>query len=799
MSRSKSRKSKSRPQKAAAPASGPAAGAASPERQRYRQACQWAAQGRTQEARRLYEALAAEAVEPALQALVHNDLGTLAAVAGDLETARREYRQALALDAACLPARRNLELLQTDPAPLATAAPVAPKSKVPAASASPSSTKVAVVSFLFNWPSTGGGIVHTVELAQFLARAGYEVRHFYVRYAPWEIGIVERPLSFPSQALDFAEAEWNVPTIQKRLRQAVDAFGPDRVIITDSWNVKPLLAEALRGYPYILRLQAMEMLCPLNNVRLLSDSPDDFRQCPRHQLADPQGCRRCLDERGHFSGYLHQAERALSGVDTPAYYESLLRALREAEAVLVVNPLHEAMLSPYAKQVRVVTAGMDPARFPWPEPPRPPVGKTILLFAGLVQEPMKGFDVLHRACALLWQRRQDFELVATADPPGPIDPFTRFVGWQSQEDLPRRLREADVLVMPTVAQEALGRTAVEAMAAGRPVIASRLGGLPFTVGDGATGLLFEPGDAADLARKIEMLLDDPALRQRLGLAGRQRFEEHYAWEGIVERHYRPLLEVRNSRDGVRTAASDYRPFIPDRVDEGRLVEEAGRFFRLGRAEVEERLRSYRRFHEAKDYARTLGEYKTLCFEEAFLLSLALAAERPRTIVEIGTQHGKSTRRLIDLKNLLGLDGKIVCLDVADVVRHFAPAEAELMVENVTGRFAERVLRTYAPGLLFLDVHAYPLLREALVETLADPGRWLVALHDCGRGLCNPRMTLAKDDPNVSSSTGVWERHVLAEVFGVADPLSERLDDLETATRRLRIFSTPHGLAVILPQ
>jgi hypothetical protein len=97
------------------------------------------------------------------------------------------------------------------------------------------------------------------------------------------------------------------------------------------------------------------------------------------------------------------------------------------------------------------------------------------------------------------------------------------------------------VVLPTVAQEALGRTAVEAMAVGRPVVASRLGGLPATVVDGETGLLCEPGDPDDLARKIETLLDDAALRERLGLAGRCRFEEHYAWPVIIERHYKPLL------------------------------------------------------------------------------------------------------------------------------------------------------------------------------------------------------------------------------------------------------------------
>jgi glycosyltransferase involved in cell wall biosynthesis len=64
------------------------------------------------------------------------------------------------------------------------------------------------------------------------------------------------------------------------------------------------------------------------------------------------------------------------------------------------------------------------------------------------------------------------------------------------------------------------------------------------VADGATGLLCEPGDPADLARKLETLLDDAALRERMGLAGRRRFEDHYAWPVIIERHYRPLLAKR---------------------------------------------------------------------------------------------------------------------------------------------------------------------------------------------------------------------------------------------------------------
>jgi glycosyltransferase involved in cell wall biosynthesis len=460
------------------------------------------------------------------EALAQNDLAARAAAAGDLATARQGFQLALELDAACEAARANLALLDMDDPP---GVPV----------------KIGLVSFLFNWPSTGGGIVHTVELAQFLARAGYDVRHFYARYDPWQVGRVAGPLPFPSEGLDFDAAGWNVPAIQERFRKAVEGFAPDYVLLTDSWNMKPLLAEAVRQHPYLLRFQAMECICPLNNVRLLPGN-DRPVQCRLNQLADSEACAVCVSQHGKFSGVLHRAERALAGVGTRPYHEKLLRALGEAEAVLVVNPLSAALVAPFARQVRVVTAGMDPVRFPYPGPPRPNKPGTVktLLFAGLVQEPMKGFGVLQEACGRLWQKRQDFEVVATADPPGQVNLFTRFVGWQSQETLPRQIWAADVLVLPTVAQEALGRTAVEAMAAGRAVVASCLGGLPFTVRDGVTGLLCRPGDPADLAEKIETLLDDPDLREQMGRAGRQRFEEEYAWDVIIEKHYRPLLVRR---------------------------------------------------------------------------------------------------------------------------------------------------------------------------------------------------------------------------------------------------------------
>ena len=182
----------------------------------------------------------------------------------------------------------------------------------------PGPVRVAVLSLLFNWPTTGGGNMHTAGLVDFLGRDGFAVRHFYAQYEPWGIGRVTRDDLFASEALAFAETEWNVASIRERFRAAVDSFAPDYVVISDTWNMKPHLAEAMRGYPTILLMQAQECLCPLNNLRLLGIGPVKAEQCPRNQLATPQVCHQCLAERGQHSGRFIRLS-GLAGVGSAEY------------------------------------------------------------------------------------------------------------------------------------------------------------------------------------------------------------------------------------------------------------------------------------------------------------------------------------------------------------------------------------------------------------------------------------------------------------------------------------------------
>ena len=139
-------------------------------------------------------------------------------------------------------------------------------------------------------------------------------------------------------------------------------------MITDAWNMKPYLAEAVRGYPYFLLYQAQENICPLNNLRLLATGPNQVEQCPRNQLATPEVCCRCLAERGRHSGRCTAPSASWRGSGRRSITQKLRQSLSEAEAVLVLNPVIAAMLEPYCSRVRIVPWGMDAARFPWPPP-----------------------------------------------------------------------------------------------------------------------------------------------------------------------------------------------------------------------------------------------------------------------------------------------------------------------------------------------------------------------------------------------------------------------------------------------
>ncbi|HUV91324.1 MAG TPA: glycosyltransferase family 4 protein [Anaerolineae bacterium] len=127
-----------------------------------------------------------------------------------------------------------------------------------------------------------------------------------------------------------------------------------------------------------------------------------------------------------------------------------------------------------------------------------------------------------------------------------------FCGQVPDADLPAHYAASDLLVLPsTTMGEAFGVVLLEAMACGKPVIASNLPGVRSVVNDGQDGLLVRPGDAADLAQKLQRLLADAPGRREMGVRGRKKVEERYDWPRIVPRLEEIYAEVLTASPAPR--------------------------------------------------------------------------------------------------------------------------------------------------------------------------------------------------------------------------------------------------------
>lgn len=120
--------------------------------------------------------------------------------------------------------------------------------------------------------------------------------------------------------------------------------------------------------------------------------------------------------------------------------------------------------------------------------------------------------------------------------------------WGEQAEVAGILAEADIFVLATNF-EGLPLAVLEAMRAQLPVAASRVGGIPDAVAHGVSGLLHERGDTTALAAHLDMLVADPALRTRMGMAGRQRFLARFTEERMIERTFSLYAQLSTSVRG----------------------------------------------------------------------------------------------------------------------------------------------------------------------------------------------------------------------------------------------------------
>jgi len=121
-----------------------------------------------------------------------------------------------------------------------------------------------------------------------------------------------------------------------------------------------------------------------------------------------------------------------------------------------------------------------------------------------------------------------------------LQAHVRLHGSVSDDELVKLYQACDVVVLPALAEtddvEGFGIVLLEAAAAGKPAVATRVGGIPDAVEDGKTGILVEPGDYEGLAQAIAHLLNDPLALSKMGGVAKQRTKKEFGWKKILDRY-----------------------------------------------------------------------------------------------------------------------------------------------------------------------------------------------------------------------------------------------------------------------
>ncbi|HUF99359.1 MAG TPA: glycosyltransferase family 4 protein [Ilumatobacter sp.] len=226
-----------------------------------------------------------------------------------------------------------------------------------------------------------------------------------------------------------------------------------------------------------------------------------------------------------------------------------------------IKDIHSDMGVPL-ETMRLVPVGVDPDLFkPMPHVTRRP-GRLITTASADVA--LKGLSFLLEAMAKLRADGRDVSLTIIGKPkPGKsmdlidnygLAPFIEFVSGVTDERIVELYAEAELAVVPSL-YEGFSLPAIEAMCTGIPLVATDGGALPEVTGnDGDTVFRCRKGDVDDLARAIRTALDDPAARERIGFAGRQRVLERWTWKKCAQMtvdQYREVLAMPQNVEKLR--------------------------------------------------------------------------------------------------------------------------------------------------------------------------------------------------------------------------------------------------------
>ncbi|NLF01691.1 MAG: glycosyltransferase family 4 protein [Anaerolineales bacterium] len=381
--------------------------------------------------------------------------------------------------------------------------------------------------YLFNLKRLLEARGHVVE-AFAMQHLRNEPATYAADFAP---GVDYRALSGAARLAAAARVIWN-PEAGRRIGRALDAFRPDVVHVLNIYHqISPAVLPPItrRSIPIVQTLNDYKLICP-NYLLYTDDGP--CTRCRGGQYAHALG-HRCMQGSRAWSALaalemtLHKAarvyERHVAAFIAPSRFVQ-----RTAESFGV--PAGQLVHIPYFL-------------FPGDFTPTGGEGSYAAYVGRLSRE--KGLGTLVAAM----RHASEVPLVLVGE--GPLRPElealatrwglsnVRFSGYQSGPALTRALSEARFSVLPSEWHEVFGQTITESFAVARPVVATRMGGIPELIDEGLDGSLVEPRAAEALAERLRALWLAPARAAEMGQAGRRKVAARYDDEA----HYARLMAL----------------------------------------------------------------------------------------------------------------------------------------------------------------------------------------------------------------------------------------------------------------
>ena len=326
------------------------------------------------------------------------------------------------------------------------------------------------------------------------------------------------------------------PEVMGGIGKIVESFKPD-VVHAHNWMLHSFLPLKRRNGPrFVVTLHDLSMICAIK-ASLYEDAA-----CSGPALSKCFGCAA-----GHY-GAAKGAVTLSANWLTSKFERRLVDKFLPVSRAVARDCRLDSGPAPYEvvpnfvrDDVGDVAETSDPKLDALPREP-------YLLYVGDVRR-LKGVHILLEAYRLL-ERAPPLVVIGRPRPDLPTD-------WPANviriPGIPNHLvmqawRRCLAGAVPTVGFESCPTVVMEAMACGKPVVGSRIGGIPDIIDDGVNGLLAEPGDARSLAAGLQRLIDDPALRQRLSAGALKKVEQFKAISVVprIEAVYREVCQ-RTSR------------------------------------------------------------------------------------------------------------------------------------------------------------------------------------------------------------------------------------------------------------